>query len=285
MAGIYFDNTMRYIKPDFYDDFRCIASACRHSCCAGWEIDIDEDTADYYAELSGAIGGELRAHISAEPEPHFVMTEDGRCPFLCGDGLCRLILTLGEDALCDICAEHPRFYNFTGGREESGLGLCCEEVVRLLYSSDAPIGFIAEDDGGPDEDSAEENEIYLLRGKILHTLADRAHLLHQRMAAACALCGAEMPPLDMRRWAEFYSGLERMHKRGARNWILCAAYTPLPCRTCRGMSAWHRTLYTGILNRRRLCALPCSVRPSWPRSTSCRRRSSTRKTCACTPRR
>ena len=137
---------MRYIKPDFYDDFRCIASACCHSCCAGWEIDIDEDTADYYAELSGAIGGELRAHISAEPEPHFVMTEDGRCPFLCGDGLCRLILTLGEDALCDICAEHPRFYNFTGGREESGLGLCCEEVVRLLYSSDAPIGFIAEDD-------------------------------------------------------------------------------------------------------------------------------------------
>ena len=67
MAGIYFDNTMRYIKPDFYDDFRCIASACRHSCCAGWEIDIDEDTADYYAELSDAIGGELRAHISAEP--------------------------------------------------------------------------------------------------------------------------------------------------------------------------------------------------------------------------
>ena len=197
MAGIYFDNTMRYIKPDFYDDFRCIASACRHSCCAGWEIDIDEDTADYYAELSGAIGGELRAHISAEPEPHFVMTEDGRCPFLCGDGLCRLILTLGEDALCDICADHPRFYNFTGGREESGLGLCCEEVGRLLYSN---------------EDSAEENEIYLLRGKILHTLADRAHPLHQRMAAACALCGAEMPPLDMRRWAEFYSGLERMNK-------------------------------------------------------------------------
>lgn len=212
MAGIYFDNTMRYIKPDFYDEFRCIASACWHSCCAGWEIDIDEDTADYYAELPGAMGGELRAHISEEPEPHFVMTEDGRCPFLRVDGLCRLILTLGEDALCDICAEHPRFYNFTGGREESGLGLCCEEVVRLLYSSDAPLGFIAEDDGEPDEDSAEENENYVLRGMILRTLADRTHPLQQRMAAACALCGAEMPPLDMRRWAELYSGLERMHE-------------------------------------------------------------------------
>lgn len=203
---------MKYIKPDFYDDFRCIASACRHSCCTGWEIDIDEDSADYYAELSGEIGEELRAHIKSEPEPHFVMTEDGRCPFLRGDGLCRLILTLGEDALCDICAEHPRFYNFTGGREESGLGLCCEEVVRLLYSSDAPLGFVVENDGEPDEDSGAENENYVLREKILSMLADRARPLHQRMAAACALCGAEMPPLDMRRWAEFYSGLERMHE-------------------------------------------------------------------------
>ena len=203
---------MRYIKPDFYDDFRCIASACRHSCCAGWEIDIDEDTADYYAELPGDIGDALRAHISVEPEPHFVMTDDGRCPFLRGDGLCRLILTLGEDALCDICAEHPRFYNFTGGREESGLGLCCEEVVRLLYSSDAPLGFIVEDDGEPDEDSPQENENYILREKIFRELADRTRPLHRRMAAACALGGTEMPPLDLPSWAEFYSGLERMHE-------------------------------------------------------------------------
>lgn len=203
---------MRYIKPDFYDDFRCIASACHHSCCAGWEIDIDEDTADYYAELPGDIGDALRAHISAEPEPHFVMTDDGRCPFLRGDGLCRLILTLGEDALCDICAEHPRFYNFTGGREESGLGLCCEEIVRLLYSSDAPLGFVVEDDGEPDDDSPQENENYILREKIFRELADRTRPLHRRMAAACALCGTEMPPLDMCRWAEFNSGLERMHE-------------------------------------------------------------------------
>ena len=203
---------MRYIKPDFYDDFRCIASACRHSCCAGWEIDIDEDTADYYAELPGDIGDALRAHISVEPEPHFVMTDDGRCPFLRGDGLCRLILTLGEDALCDICAEHPRFYNFTGGREESGLGLCCEEVVRLLYSSDAPLGFIVEDDGEPDEDSAEENENYILREKIFRELADRTRPLYRRMAAACALGGTEMPPLDLPSWAELYSGLEQMHE-------------------------------------------------------------------------
>ena len=203
---------MKYIKPDFYDNFRCTASACRHSCCEGWEIDIDEDSADYYEQLPGRIGEELRANIKSKPEPHFIMTEGGRCPFLRGDGLCRLILALGEDALCDICAEHPRFYNFTGGREEAGLGLCCEEVVRLLYSSDAPLGFVVEDDGEPDEDSTPERENYVLREKILRMLADRVHPLNRRMAAACALCGTEMPPLDMRRWAEFFSGLERMYE-------------------------------------------------------------------------
>lgn len=202
---------MKYIKPDFYDAFHCIASRCRHSCCVGWEIDIDGDTADLYSELPGELGEELRRNIELSPEPHFVMTQSGRCPFLRADGLCRLILTLGEDALCDICAEHPRFYNFSGGREESGLGLCCEEVVRLLYSSVEPLGFIVEDDGEADEDSPEEAMIYALRGKVLNRLADRTMPLHERMSAACKLCGADMPSLDIGRWAELYSGLERLH--------------------------------------------------------------------------
>ena len=29
--------------PDYYKNFKCIASLCRHTCCAGWEIDVDED--------------------------------------------------------------------------------------------------------------------------------------------------------------------------------------------------------------------------------------------------
>ena len=35
---------MLYVRPDFYDDFHCLAAACRHSCCVGWEIDVDEDS-------------------------------------------------------------------------------------------------------------------------------------------------------------------------------------------------------------------------------------------------
>lgn len=32
------------VVPDFYPAFHCIASACRHSCCVGWEVDVDQDT-------------------------------------------------------------------------------------------------------------------------------------------------------------------------------------------------------------------------------------------------
>ena len=34
--------------PDYFDQFACLAGDCPHSCCIGWEIDIDPDTADYY---------------------------------------------------------------------------------------------------------------------------------------------------------------------------------------------------------------------------------------------
>ena len=34
---------MHAILPSFYPDFQCRANNCRHSCCKGWEIDIDEE--------------------------------------------------------------------------------------------------------------------------------------------------------------------------------------------------------------------------------------------------
>ena len=33
---------MVYAEPDFYGKFKCTAEKCRHSCCIGWEIDIDK---------------------------------------------------------------------------------------------------------------------------------------------------------------------------------------------------------------------------------------------------
>jgi len=32
------------VFPNYYDKFICIADKCKHSCCIGRKIDIDEDT-------------------------------------------------------------------------------------------------------------------------------------------------------------------------------------------------------------------------------------------------
>ena len=41
---------MKKIMPRFFADFACIADKCTDSCCIGWEIDIDEETAKAYIQ-------------------------------------------------------------------------------------------------------------------------------------------------------------------------------------------------------------------------------------------
>lgn len=135
----------REVRPAFYDRFACIASDCRHSCCRGWEIDVDDDTCAFYEQLEGPLGDELRDALHEEDGVwSFRLTAEENCPFLQRDGLCRLICALGEDALCDICALHPRFFEDVGETELSGVGLCCEAAASLLL--EAPLTFLDEDD-------------------------------------------------------------------------------------------------------------------------------------------
>ena len=134
------------VYPDFYDAFCCTAERCRHTCCRGWEIDIDADTAARYRAMEGPLGERLRAAIDWSDGASFRLTEDERCPFLRADNLCDLIReTGGEDILCDVCALHPRFFTEAGETTFAGLGLCCEEACRLLLQSREPLRFLAED--------------------------------------------------------------------------------------------------------------------------------------------
>ena len=58
---------MRYLKPDFYDEFSCLAGACPKTCCAGWQIVIDETSLDKYEGLS-TIWESIRNSIDWEEE-------------------------------------------------------------------------------------------------------------------------------------------------------------------------------------------------------------------------
>ena len=133
---------MKLFAPSYYKDFVCIADRCTHSCCIGWEIDIDPSTSKKYASLSDGYGKIIKNSIEWDETPHFRLCSDERCPHLDKNGLCRIILEFGEDYLCDICREHPRFYNRSAKGMEVGLGLCCEEAARIILSSDEYSEFI-----------------------------------------------------------------------------------------------------------------------------------------------
>lgn len=133
------------IYPNFYMDFCCKADRCQHTCCAGWEIDIDAAAVAKYQQLGGPLGERIRQNIVAvEGVWQFRLGTGDRCPFLCEDGLCELISRADESILCDICTNHPRFFVTLGDYELAGVGLSCEKSCELLLADTAPLSFMTE---------------------------------------------------------------------------------------------------------------------------------------------
>lgn len=137
---------MLSIFPKFYKNFLCKADKCKHSCCKGWEIDIDEETAGKYLAMTGELGAEIRQNIGKNEDSYFFkLTEDERCPFLQKNGLCKIILNIGEENICEICTMHPRFFTMLDDVELCGVGLSCEKTCELLLGDEKDLVFYIED--------------------------------------------------------------------------------------------------------------------------------------------
>ena len=170
---------MKLYAPQYYKSFTCIADRCEHSCCIGWEIDVDGETLKRYECLGDGYGDAVRSSISYDGDPHFKLFADDRCPHLNGQGLCKIIMNLGEEYLCDICREHPRFYNYTDVAEV-GLGMSCPEAARIILSS--PDYLSTEEVGEAFANGETEFNGRLMRGRVYSTLSDRSLSYGDRLA-------------------------------------------------------------------------------------------------------
>lgn len=207
---------MKLIVPDYYPRFRCIAGACKHSCCIGWEIDIDNETLEKYRTVDGELGKRLQANIDWTCDtPHYILGENDRCPFLNSQNLCDLIIKLGEDALCNICDDHPRFRNEFSDRTEMGLGLSCEAAAKLILTAKHPVQFvIMEDDGEDTEADVDEAYLYSMRRNAIAIAQDRSFSVAERMENLSEFFGFPLPIADPSHWADVYLELERLDE----NW-------------------------------------------------------------------
>lgn len=194
---------MKTIYPHYYESFRCIADKCRHNCCIGWEIDIDEESLGFYNSVEGDFGKRLKADVSLEGTPHFILGEGERCPFLNSKNLCDIFTNLGEERLCQICSDHPRFYNYYDGYTEAGLGLCCEEAARLIITDKAPFALSQVPEIG-------ENFILDLRCRIFGILTDRSLTVNERVEIFLELVFESKVFSDINVPVELYEKLERL---------------------------------------------------------------------------
>ena len=205
---------MKLFAPEYYKDFVCIADRCKHSCCVGWEIPVDDESAERYEALTEGYGDFVRRSLDENEDGRcFSMMPDGRCVHLDGRGLCKMITSLGEDMLCDICREHPRFYNITPRGAEVGIGASCEEAARLILDSDCfdTIDLVGEYDA----DGCDYLDPCEIRGKIYRILNDTALPYSERLASVYETACVSPAMLTDEDWRTEIEELELMEDDSA----------------------------------------------------------------------
>lgn len=131
---------MLYTYPDYYFDFHCIADACEDTCCAGWQIVVDDKALKRYYKESGPYKKKLRTSVNWHQKV-FRQDKEKRCAFLRDDNLCDMYRNLGADSLCKTCRMYPRHIEEFEDVREISLSISCPEVARMLVTRKEPVSF------------------------------------------------------------------------------------------------------------------------------------------------
>ncbi len=172
--------------PAYCREFKCTADKCSDNCCIGWEIDIDPSSAEYYKNVKGDFGKHLRENISCGEVCSFKMKGE-RCALLNENNLCDIIINLGQGALCQICRDHPRYFEWYSAVKEGGVGLCCEEAARLILSQTGAFSVYdtpCDDEGDDSYDEALYDYLLFARQEIISLLENEALPLEVKLFSA-----------------------------------------------------------------------------------------------------
>lgn len=177
------------MKPHYYDDFVCIAGRCPATCCAGWQIVIDEESLDRYGNIKGDFGRRLRNSIDWMEGTFF--QHGRRCAFLNEEDLCDLYTELGPKGLCSTCRMYPRHVEEFEGLRELSLTLSCPEAAGMILGCTEKVKFITweteEDDDFEDFDLLLFTKLEDARDVVFDILTDRGKDLRIRMRTVLLL--------------------------------------------------------------------------------------------------
>lgn len=130
--------------PKYMLDFKCIGSECTDTCCAGWDINIDEDTYEKYINSTGSLKELVQGKFKENKNSYdylnkgfMILKEKNKCPFLNDSLLCDIHGKVGEESLCITCKRFPRVYNIVDNiYEKSALASCPEICTKAFLNKD-----------------------------------------------------------------------------------------------------------------------------------------------------
>ena len=177
---------MRYSYPEYYKEFSCIAAECEATCCAGWQIVVDEESLKNYAQVTGDFRERIQNGVNFS-EGVFFQKEQKRCAFLNDRNLCDMYTALGENALCETCTRYPRHIEEFENVREFTLSVSCPVVAELLLSKKEPIAFLSEEVEACEEEFEDFNpllyeQLYSAREELLCILQNRRLIPWHRAA-------------------------------------------------------------------------------------------------------
>lgn len=175
---------MYYLYPDYYKKFHCIPDKCIDTCCAEWQIVIDDESLEKYRNYKGDYQQTLCQNIDWE-EGVFGHNKRGKCAFLRDDDLCDMYIHMGEDSLCTTCREYPRHTEEFENLREITLSLSCPEVAKIVMNTTEPITFVTKED--ETDECYEEFDYFLfseledVREEMIRIIQDRNVNLRDRI--------------------------------------------------------------------------------------------------------
>lgn len=130
--------------PKYMVEFKCVSSRCIDTCCAGWDINIDECTYNKYTHSTGKLKELVKEKFLENKYEHdsfnsgfMILKDENRCPFLNSNMLCDIHGGIGEENLCITCKSYPRVFNIIDNvYEKSGLPSCEEICIRSFLNKD-----------------------------------------------------------------------------------------------------------------------------------------------------
>lgn len=167
---------MQYTVPHYYNKFHCTADQCEDTCCAGWQIMIDEHSLKKYRKVKGAFGNRLFNSIDWK-EGSFLQY-DGRCAFLDENNLCDICSELGPDMFCKTCRNYPRHIEEFPNVREISLSLSCMEAGKLILGCTSPVRFLTKETER--EEAEDETFDYFLYDKLLSVRESAIRILQNR---------------------------------------------------------------------------------------------------------